>query len=421
MANILVIDDDTSLLQMMSIMLKRAGHTTVLANDGKQGISVARDQHPDMVIVDVMMPDVSGYDVCSTLRKDPSTANIPLLMLTALSQPEHRGRAEDSGADGFVTKPVTRDDLVKHVDELLKTGPRNFPEFTDTKMPPVQEAAAQPAAPPPPPPPGFGQADAAPAMPAVPQGFTPAPSPVQRPPTGPLGALPVVVVMGLGSGAGATTIAVNLSLALMQYGRTCLVDLSNRVGQVAVQLRIAPRGTWQNLAGFSAGTDKRMIAHALTMDHPSGVAVIAAPSNPVQERLNSATLHYVFSALAEGFSRIIVDLPMELDATSIATLNEADHICLILGNDPSDLMAVPNMLHTLEAMRLPGQIHISLNHTRPHGISYESAMQTVNSPLAVDIPYEPLQIDALSSGAPLLMSQPGSLFARTVLHLARLL
>lgn len=415
MANILVIDDDTSLLQMMSIMLKRAGHSPVLANNGKEGIKIAESQHPDMVIVDVMMPEVSGYEVCSTLRKNPTTANIPLLMLTALSQSEHRGKAEDSGADGFVTKPVTRDDLVKHVDELLKTGPRNFPEFTDSKLSAAEDSAAEPA---PAPPPGFGLADS-PSTP--PPAYTPAPTPVPRPSTGPLGALPVVVVMGLGSGAGATTIAVNLSLALMQYGRTCLVDLSSRVGQAAVQLRVAPRGTWQNLQTFTAGSDKRMIAQALTMDHPSGVALIAAPSNPVQERLNSATLHYIFNALSEGFSRIIVDLPMELDATSIATLNEADHIVLILGNDPSDLMSVPNTMHTLDAMRLPGQVHIALNHTRPHGISYESAMQTVNSPLAVDIPYEPLQIDALSSGKPLLMSQPGSLFARTLLHLARLL
>lgn len=415
MAQILVIDDDTSLLQMMSIMLKRAGHTPILASDGNEGIEIAKRDHPDMVIVDVMMPEISGYDVCRALRKEQVTKGIPLLMLTALSQAEHRGRAEDSGADGFITKPVTRDDLVKHVDELLKTGARNFPDFTDT-LPPIPEAvaapppAAMPQEAPPPPPPGF-----APALPGT------GPFGTAKPATGPLTSLPLVVVMGLGSGAGTTTLSVNLGLALMQYGRTCVLDLNHRAGQVAVQMRVAPRGTWLNLLSFTANSDKRMIGQALTMDHPSGMGLIAAPPSPVQDRMSTASLHYLFAALAEGFIRIVVDLPLDMDATCIATLNEANHIVLVLGNDPSDLVSVPNVLSTLEAMRLPGQVHIALNHTRPHGISYESAMQTVNMPLAADIPYEPGQIDALSTGKPLVMSQPASLFSRTVLHLARLL
>jgi len=408
MAQILVIDDDTSLLQMMSIMLKRAGHTAVIASDGNEGIQIARNTHPDMVIVDAMMPDISGYDVCVALRQEQSTKDIPLLMLTALSQPEYRGRAEDSGADGFITKPVTRDDLVKHVDEILRVGARNFPDFAGQPGPDEDRGAAQAAAP---------AVEPAP----VSSVFAPAPVMAPKPATGPLSGLPLVVVMGLGSGTGATTIAVNLSLALMQYGRACLVDLNYRVGQVAVHLRVAPRGTWLNLLAFTAGSDKRMIAQALTVDHSSGVALIAAPQTPVPDRLSAATVHYLFSALSEGFSRVVVDSPMEMDATSIATLNEANHIVLTLGNDPADLVAVPNMLQTLEAMRLPGQFHIVLNHTRPHGISYETAMQAVNSPLAVDIPYEPAQIDAVSTGRPLLMSQPASLFSRAILHLARFL
>jgi len=420
MAQILVIDDDTSLLQMMSIMLKRAGHTAITASDGREGIKIARNQHPDMVIVDVMMPEMTGYEVCIALRKELVTQDIPLLMLTALSQPEHRGRAEDAGADGFVTKPVTRDDLVKHVDELLRSGARNFPDFSGL---PTRGEDQAPAAEVPSPPPGFEAAPApavpaaVPAMPAVPAVRAAMPKPA----TGPLSGLPLVVVLGLGTGTGATTIAVNLSLALIQYGRTCLVDLSHSGGQAATHLRVAPHGTWQNLLTFASGSDKRIIAQALTMDHPSGVALIAAPQAPVADRLSAASLHYVFRALAEGFSRLIVDLPLDMDATSIATLNEANHVVLVLGNDPADLAGVPNMVQTIDALRLPGQLHVVLNHTRPHGISYETAIQTVNAPLAVDIPYEPAQLDSVSSGKPLIMSHPASLFSRTVLHLARFL
>lgn len=440
MANILVIDDDTSLLQMMSIMLKRAGHTTVLADNGKEGIEAARRAIPDMVIIDVMMPEMSGYEVCKALRKDATTQKIPLLMLTALSQGEHRGRAEDAGADGFVTKPVTRDDLIKHVEELLRTGARNFPDFTDQLPAVPDEGAPAPATPAP----GPAQATPPAAKPApTPEPITNimmAPTPVAPPPptrtppapapAQPVGTssgiypavltrLPLVAVVGLGSGAGTTTISVNMVTALMQFGRACIIDLNYRGGQVAAQLRVAPRGTWLDLRQFKPGSDKRMIGQALSVGQVSHIALIAAPPTPVAERLTGTALFNTFSVLTEGFSRIVVDLPTDLDATTIATLNTADQIVLVVGNDPTSLMNVPNTLATIEAMRLPGQIRVVLNHSRPQGISYEQVLQSINQPLAADIPYEPAQMQALTSGQPLVMSAPDTLFARTVLHLAR--
>lgn len=130
MAKILVIDDDSSLLQMISIILKRAGHEPLLATEGEEGFKMAKSQHPDLALVDVMMPMVNGYQVCYALRKDPATHNIPLLMLTALTEAEHRERAEDAGADGFVTKPISSTDLISQINELIKAGAHNFPEGT---------------------------------------------------------------------------------------------------------------------------------------------------------------------------------------------------------------------------------------------------------------------------------------------------
>ncbi len=222
MARILVIDDDASLLQMMSLMLKRAGHEPLLAQDGEEGINLARTKKPDMAIVDLMMPELSGFEVCRTLREDQATARIPLLVLTALSQAEQRELAEESGADDFVTKPVTRDNLVTHMDELLRTGPHRVPVPDD--MAPAQ------AAPPAPPPSA-----------AAPRSQEPEPStgPLDRPYAGPQVAqppvtpLPLIAVIGLSPGAGATTLAVNLGRALAQTQRTpCTVsDMVSFCGQ----------------------------------------------------------------------------------------------------------------------------------------------------------------------------------------------
>jgi CheY-like chemotaxis protein len=128
MARILVIDDDASLLQMMTIILKRGGHETLVSADAEEGIAMARQHRPDMAIVDVMMPMINGYQVCYTLRTDEATRDMPLLILTALTEAEHRERAEDAGADGFVTKPIASTDLLKQVADLLATGARNRPQ-----------------------------------------------------------------------------------------------------------------------------------------------------------------------------------------------------------------------------------------------------------------------------------------------------
>ncbi|MBN1312297.1 MAG: response regulator [Anaerolineae bacterium] len=405
MSRILVVDDDTSLLQMMGLMLKRAGHTAILASDGHEGIEIAKKEKPDMAIIDIMMPDLSGYEVCTMLRKDPQTQDIPLLILTALSQHEYRKRAEASGADGFITKPVTRDDLVGNIEELLRTGAHNFPELLEEEdLFAEEEEEEKPA-----PPPGF-EASAAP---------LPAPAQPVDVPSSPKEMLPLVAVVGLGSGVGATTVTVNLGLGLMQFGRSCILDFHHQAGHIAAQLNLISKGNWADLADVEPGGDKRKIAGTLTLEHPSGVAVLAAPPSATQVRLGGEGLHYIFNVLTEGFKRIIVDLPAGLDPMSVATLQEARNIVLVIGDSPANMANIPNAIAALKDLNLGGEIHLVLNHTRPHGVTHEAVMQALDAPLAADIPYEPAQVEAVTKGLPLIMYQPSSLFSRTILQLAR--
>jgi MinD superfamily P-loop ATPase len=94
-------------------------------------------------------------------------------------------------------------------------------------------------------------------------------------------------------------------------------------------------------------------------------------------------------------------------------------VLVVVGNNPNDLDNLQDALGAIESLRLPGQTHVVLNHNLPQGISYEQVMQAINQPLASDIPYDSAQANALATGQPLVMSQPGSLFTRTMLHLAR--
>jgi CheY-like chemotaxis protein len=421
MARILVIDDDESLLQMMSLMLKRAGHQAILASNGNEGIEIARRELPDAALVDVMMPELSGYEVCRILREDPRTQDIPLLILTALSQREHRSQAEDAGADDFVTKPVTRDDLVTHVEELLRTGARNTPAPLEATPPPPLQPQT-PSGPPPgiQPLTGYSQPAAPPAAYQPPAAFQPAaPATGYTPPAMPTG-VPLIAVMGLASGVGVTTLAVNLALGVMQFGRSCIVDLHQQAGQVAVQLKmVPPRSTWVDLATLTEQMDKRKIGGTLMMDHAAGVAVLGAPLGPTRSRLSSEALQYIFSVLSEGFRRIVADVPTAFDDMTLATLYNASHLVMVVGDDPADVATIPDVYHAIQELRLPAVQHIVINRTRPSGTSHDAVMRALNHPITADIPYEISQVDALNQGTPLVMLRPDSLFSKTILHLSR--
>ncbi|MBI5959830.1 MAG: response regulator [Chloroflexi bacterium] len=122
MPHILLIDDDFNLLQMVKLMLERVGHQVEVAKEGEKGIVLAAQNQPDLAVIDVMMPGLSGYDVVRKLRDDPLTAGIPIIILTARSQPMDKQMALDAGANAFLSKPVTAQELIDRVDAVLKAG-----------------------------------------------------------------------------------------------------------------------------------------------------------------------------------------------------------------------------------------------------------------------------------------------------------
>ena len=118
--NILVVDDDAELVELISFNLKQAGYSIVTAADGVDALKKARSIQPDLIVLDVMMPELDGFAVCEILRRDPATAPIPIMMLTALSSELGRVAGLGSGASDFVTKPFSPRLLVQRIEELLQ-------------------------------------------------------------------------------------------------------------------------------------------------------------------------------------------------------------------------------------------------------------------------------------------------------------
>jgi DNA-binding response OmpR family regulator len=122
MPRILVVDDDLDSLRLIGMVLHNKGYEVVVAKDGLQALDKALSEELDMVILDVMMPGLSGYEVCRRLRADPRTADIPVLMFTAKSKVMDKVVGFECGADEYLTKPIRPAKLVELVQEMLARG-----------------------------------------------------------------------------------------------------------------------------------------------------------------------------------------------------------------------------------------------------------------------------------------------------------
>ncbi len=123
---ILIVDDDLETLRLVGLMLQRQGYDIVVANSGKQALEFARNESPDLIVLDIMMPGMDGFQVSTLLRSDPALTGIPILMFTAKSQVDDKVAGYDAGADDYLTKPVHPAELVAHIKALL-TRNRNRP------------------------------------------------------------------------------------------------------------------------------------------------------------------------------------------------------------------------------------------------------------------------------------------------------
>jgi len=121
---ILVIDDDPAIAELVAINLEMAGYDVTQATDGMKGQALAVQLVPDLVMLDLMLPKVDGFTICQRLRRDERTADIPVLMLTALSQTQDKVEGFNAGADDYLTKPFELEEMLARVRALLRRTDR---------------------------------------------------------------------------------------------------------------------------------------------------------------------------------------------------------------------------------------------------------------------------------------------------------
>jgi DNA-binding response OmpR family regulator len=118
---ILVVEDDPAALRLVSFTLESAGYDVIVAANGFEGLRKAQDEQPDLLVLDLMLPGIDGYEICHRLRSNSagSGSQVPILMLTAKSQQADRTMAEQVGVDLYLSKPATPEEITTAVDTLL--------------------------------------------------------------------------------------------------------------------------------------------------------------------------------------------------------------------------------------------------------------------------------------------------------------
>jgi DNA-binding response OmpR family regulator len=116
---VLIVDDEPNIVLSLEFLMKKAGFEVAVARNGAEALDALKDEAPDLLLLDVMMPEFDGYEVCERIRADPSWASTKIVMLTARGRDSERDRGLALGADAYVTKPFSTRELVAQIEEML--------------------------------------------------------------------------------------------------------------------------------------------------------------------------------------------------------------------------------------------------------------------------------------------------------------
>lgn len=277
---ILVVDDDLDTLKLVGMMLQRQGYTIVAAINGAQALSKVPAEKPDLVLLDVMMPDIDGFEVCRRIRSDASYASIPILMFTAKTQVDDKVQGFESGADDYLPKPTHPAELLAHVKALLG---RSRVSSTGTTVP-VKRAR-------------------------------------------------MICMIGAKGGLGTSTLAVNVAVTMAARKQdVILLELRPGVGIAGALLGINKPSGLTALMQHNPNELSTQAVEKEIVGHPSGLRAILASSEPHDYATitQTARIEAIVTSLAALTQNLIIDLGCGLTEATAKLLMSADHVIILV-------------------------------------------------------------------------------------------
>ena len=370
-AKILVVDDDPNVQRLLQHTLKQEGYEVVIAADGAEGFRLWSTEAPDLVLLDVMLPKLDGYQVASQIRaEEAANTHVPIIMLTAEREVEQKVRGLRAGADDYLIKPFHPAELLARIKSLLA---RFAPRETLLSRPPMGRILA----------------------------FYPAKG-----------------------GVGCTTIAINAAIALhRELGRkVCLVDGNLQFGDHRVFLDLGlDRKSIVDVVSAPA-IDGDLIKSVL-VKHDSGIDLLLAPPSPeTAELVRPEHLPLIAETLASMYDYVLIDVDKRLDDVNLGVFEAAEVVFVVMTADLSCLKNVRLILETMNHLGYPpAKVQLVLNRSNAFtGINVKNAEGALRRTIDHQVVNEYRgAISALNSGAPFMFTKADSPLGGSLLQFAK--
>ncbi len=371
MTKILVIDDDQNVQRLLRVTLKQEGFEVVVASDGVEGLRLWDAEKPALILLDVNLPLLDGYQVATKIRETEGTgSHIPIIMLTAEKDVTQKVRGLRAGADDYLVKPFHQAELLARMKSLLA----RFAAGSVT---------------------GLG-----------------------KPPLG-----KVLAFYGAKGGVGTTTIAINTAIALHKehQRRVALVDGVLQFGDHRVFLDLGnDRKSISDLVAVH--TIDADLMKSVLVQHDSGVDLLLAPPTPEEgDRVQESQMVQVLDVLRTMYDYTVVDVEKRLGDLTLSVLDHADQIYIVM---TADLSCLKNVRLALEALARIGyegsKVKLLLNRSNAFtGISVQAAEGVLKRKFEHKVANEyRVAISAQNSGAPFSHTKPDSPLGREMAALA---
>jgi len=294
---ILIIDDDLDTLKLVGIMLERKGFRILASTSGEKGLNLAEKEIPDLILLDVMIPDISGMEIARSIRANPDTESIPIIMFTARSQVDDKVEGLEAGADAYITKPARPRELFAQVNSILKRSPHRS---------------------------GSGGRSA--------------------PSKGTL-----VSVIAAKGGIGISTLATNLAIEIHRQTDKEVLLSDFRPGQGTIGMDLDVQNTQGMINLLEEEGELSHLLEDAIITHKSGIKTLLSPFQPSESKYIKFPDQFREIALAVQTQAefIILDLGPSLTPLASSVLPESDKILVCLEPSPGNIIQTRLLIQDL--------------------------------------------------------------------------